>query len=138
MRFVTPVVFYEINNVECVYWNTEILIKQLYSTNKYSCVRRVHTFYLSYVSNFQWAWRYRCLNVTHKKPYKSYEGKTNNLLIEFIGYVNDLNELQQFTVSSKIPPSTSMHFSTLLATVRVALLRSSWRSCFVTAALFIM
>ena len=31
-----------------------------------------------------------------------------------------------------------MHFSTLLATVRVALLRSSWRSCFMTAALFIM
>ena len=31
-----------------------------------------------------------------------------------------------------------MHFSTLLATVRVALLRSSWRSCFMRAALFIM
>ena len=39
---------------------------------------------------------------------------------------------------SKIPPSTSMHFSPLLATVRVALLRSSWRSCFMRAALFIM
>ena len=31
-----------------------------------------------------------------------------------------------------------MHFSTLLATVYVALLRSSWRSCFMRAALFIM
>ena len=31
-----------------------------------------------------------------------------------------------------------MHFSTLLPTVRVALLRSSWRSCFMRAALFIM
>jgi len=39
---------------------------------------------------------------------------------------------------SKIPPSTSMQSSTLLATVRVALLRSSWRSCFMRAALFIM
>jgi len=39
---------------------------------------------------------------------------------------------------SKIPPSTSMHFSTLLATVRVAFLRSSWRSYFMRAALFIM
>jgi hypothetical protein len=33
-------------------------------------------------------------------------------------------------VTSKIPPSTSMHFSTLLAIVRVALLRSSWCSSF--------
>jgi len=31
-----------------------------------------------------------------------------------------------------------MHFSTLLATVSVALLRSSWSSCFMRAALFIM
>ena len=23
-----------------------------------------------HVSNFQWVWRYSCLNVTHKKPYK--------------------------------------------------------------------
>ena len=50
-------------------------------------------------------------------------------LIAFVGYVNDLNKLQQFKVSvQKIPPSTSMHFSTILATVRVALLRSPWRS----------
>ena len=34
-----------------------------------------------------------------------YEGKTNDLLIAFIGYVNDLNKLQQFKVSvQKIPP----------------------------------
>ena len=52
-----------------------------------------------HVSNFQWVWRYNCLNVTHKKPYKRYEGKTNEVLIAFIGYVNDLNKLQQFTVS---------------------------------------
>jgi len=39
------------------------------------------------------------LNVTHKKPYKMYEGKTNDLLIAFIGYVNDLNKSQQFKVS---------------------------------------
>ena len=34
------------------------------------------------------------MNVTHKKAYKSYEGNTNDVLIEFIGYVNDLNKLQ--------------------------------------------
>ena len=79
------------------------------------------------------------MNVTHKKPYKRYEGKTNDVLIALICYVNDLNKLQQFKVKcSKIPPLTSMHFSTLLAIVRVALLRSSWRSCFVRAALFIV
>jgi hypothetical protein len=38
------------------------------------------------------------LNVTHKKPYKRYEGKKNDVLIAFIGYVNDLNKLQQFIV----------------------------------------
>jgi len=90
-------------------------------------------------SNFQWVWRYSCLNVTHKKPYKRYEGKTNDLFVTFIGYVNDLLKIS--TVQSKcsnIPPSTSTHFSTLLAIVRVALLRSSWHSCFMRAALFIM
>jgi hypothetical protein len=51
------------------------------------------------MSNVQWAWRYSCMNVTHKEPYKRYEGKTNNVLIAFIGYVNDLNKLQQFKVS---------------------------------------
>ena len=49
-----------------------------------------------HVSNFQWVWRYICLNVTHKKPYKRYEGKTNDVLIAFFGYVNDLNKLQHF------------------------------------------
>jgi len=33
------------------------------------------------------------LNVTHKKPYKRYEGKKNDLLIAVIDYVNDLNKL---------------------------------------------
>jgi len=28
-----------------------------------------------------------------------YEGKTNDLLIAFIGYVNDLNKFKQFKVS---------------------------------------
>ena len=51
------------------------------------------------MSNFQWVWRYSCLNVTQKKPYKRYERKTNYVLIAFISYVNDLNKLQQFTVS---------------------------------------
>jgi hypothetical protein len=39
------------------------------------------------------------LNVTYKKPYKRYEEKTNDVLISFIGYVNDLNKLQQLKVS---------------------------------------
>ena len=52
-----------------------------------------------HVSSFQWVCRYSCLNVTHKKPYKRYEEKTNDLMIAFIGYVNDLNKLQQFKVS---------------------------------------
>ena len=38
-------------------------------------------------------------NVTHKKPYKRHEGKRNNELIAFIGYVNDLNKFQQFKIS---------------------------------------
>jgi hypothetical protein len=42
------------------------------------------------------------VNVTCKKTYKRYEGKTNGLLIAFIGYVNDLNQLQQFTVSVRL------------------------------------
>jgi len=32
-----------------------------------------------------------------------YEGKTNDILIAFIGYVNDLNKLQQFKVSVQNP-----------------------------------
>jgi hypothetical protein len=41
------------------------------------------------------------LNVTHTTPYKRYQGKTNNLLIVFNDYVNDLSKLQQFIVSVK-------------------------------------
>jgi hypothetical protein len=74
-----------------------------------------------------------------KKPYKRYDVKTNDLLLAFIGCVNDLNKFAVVqSKCSKIPPSTSMHFSFLLATVRVALLRSSLRSCFMRAALFII
>jgi hypothetical protein len=47
-----------------------------------------------HVSNFQWVWRYSCLNVTHKTPYKRYKGKINDSLIAFICYVDDLNKLQ--------------------------------------------
>jgi len=36
-----------------------------------------------------------------KKPYKRYEGKTNDVLIEFIGCVNDLNKFQQFKVNAQ-------------------------------------
>ena len=90
------------------------------------------------MSNFQWVWRYSCLNVTHKKPYKRYKGKTNDVLIAFIGYVNDLNKLQQFKVSIQNPTIDFNALFNPLATVRVALLRSSWRSCFRRAALFIM
>jgi hypothetical protein len=31
-------------------------------------------------------------DVTNKKPYKMYEGKPDDLLIAYIGYVNDLNK----------------------------------------------
>jgi len=59
-------------------------------------------------------------------------------LIAFIGYVNDLNKLQQFKVSvQKSHHRLPMHFSALLVIVRVAVLMSSWRSCF-TSYLFIM
>ena len=79
------------------------------------------------------------MNVTHKKHYKRYEGKTNDLLIAFIGYVNDLNKLQQLKVSvQKSHHRLQCTFQLSWQLVRVALLRSSWRSCFMTAALFIM
>jgi hypothetical protein len=61
------------------------------------------------------------VNVKHKR----YERKTHDLLIAFIGYVNDLNKLRQFKVKCyKIPLSTLMRFSILLTIVlvRVALL----------------
>jgi hypothetical protein len=66
-----------------------------------------------------------------------YEGKTNDLLIAFTGYVNYLNKLQHFKVS--VQKSHHRFQCTFqLSTVRVALLRSSWRSCFMRTALFIM
>jgi hypothetical protein len=36
-----------------------------------------------------------------KKAFKRYERKTNDFLIAFIGYVNDLSNLQQFKLSVK-------------------------------------
>ena len=52
MTFVIPVVFYEITNVQCVYCTC---LTQVYCTSKYSCVRRVHTLYISYgVSSLFW------------------------------------------------------------------------------------
>jgi len=51
------------------------------------------------VSNFQWVWRYSCLNVTHKNRYKRYKGKTNDLFTAFNGHVNDCNKLQQCKVN---------------------------------------
>ena len=50
------------------------------------------------------------MNVTHKKPYKRYEGRTNELLVAFIGYVNDLSKLQQF----KVFKNPTIDFNTLL------------------------
>jgi hypothetical protein len=38
---------------------------------------------------------------TRKTPYKRYEGKKNDILIALIGYVNDLNKVQQCKVSVK-------------------------------------
>jgi len=38
----------------------------------------------------------RIKSLTKYEEGKKYEGKTNDLLIAFIGYVNDLNKLQQF------------------------------------------
>jgi hypothetical protein len=37
-----------------------------------------------HVVNFQWVWRYSCLNVTHKKPYTSYEGKQMTYLLHLL------------------------------------------------------
>jgi len=62
------------------------------------------------------------VNVTQRKPYKMYEVKTNDVLIAFIGYVNDLNKLQQFKVTvQKCHHRLQCTFKTLLAIVRVAL-----------------
>jgi len=65
--------------------------------------------------------------------------KTNDVLIAFISYINDPNKIAPVQGKcSKINPLTSVHFTTFLATVHVGLLRWSWRSCFMMAALFIM
>jgi len=53
------------------------------------------------------------LNITHKKPYKRYEGKTSDLLVAFIGYINDLNKLQHFKVSVKNPTDLNALFNPL-------------------------
>ena len=65
------------------------------------------------MSNFQWVWRYSCLNVTHKKPYKRCEGKTKDVLIAFIGYINDLNKLKHFKVFKNPTIDFSALFSPL-------------------------
>ena len=90
--------------------------------------------------NFHCMWRYSCVNVTYKKPYKRHEGRTSDVLITFISYVNDLNKLQQFKASVKKSHHGNQRtfHSTFLAIVRVALLRSPWRSCCMRPALFIM
>ena len=66
MRFVITVVFYEITNVVCVcVWTgltqqdghyqapKHVVVPHaentLYCTNKYSCIRRVHTMYISLI-----------------------------------------------------------------------------------------
>jgi len=77
------------------------------------------------------------LNVTHKKPYKKYEGKINDLLIAFIVYVNNLNKLQKFKLSIQTSHHPFQCTPTLLAIVRVGLLRASWRSCRMRAAIFV-
>jgi len=63
-----------------------------------------------------------------------YEGKTKDVLIAFIVYVNDLGKLQQFKVSVQ----KSHHQIQSTFQPFVALLRSSWRSFFMSPALFIM
>jgi hypothetical protein len=50
------------------------------------------------------------LNLTHRAHYKRYEGKTNDLLIEFTAYANYLNKLQQFKVSVQ---NSTMDFNAL-------------------------
>ena len=68
-----------------------------------------------------------------------YEGKTNDLLITFIGYVNDLNKWKQFKVI--VQKSHHRLYCTFQPSWQqqcVALLWSSRRSCFMTAALSIM
>ena len=93
----------------------------------------------NHVSNCRWVWRNSYLNVIHIKPYKRYEGKTNDVLIAYIGCVKDLKKFA--TVRSKcseIPPLASMRFSTLLAKYVELSWGSSWRPCSMRAALSTM
>jgi len=55
------------------------------------------------VSNFQWVWRYSCLNVTHKKPYKRYEDKTPYMYIYRVFQEEELIVLEVvvWTIPSK-------------------------------------
>ena len=86
------------------------------------------------MSNFQCVWRYSCLNATFKNLTKVWrKDKWPTDCICWLCKWSQQNATVQ-SKCSKIPPSTSMHFSTLLTIVRVALLRSSWRSCFIRAA----
>ena len=34
----------------------------------------------NHVSSFQWVWRYSCLNVTYKKPYKIIQGVSGGIV----------------------------------------------------------
>ena len=74
-----------------------------------------------------WMWRI-------KSPTKCTKERQNDVLIAFIVYVNDLSELQQLEI--RIQKSYRQLQRTFQPSV--ALLRSSWRSCFMRAALFIM
>jgi hypothetical protein len=53
---------------------------------------------------FNGLWRYSYLNVTHKKPYKRYEGKTNDLLIERnIGSNTQTRHVFEFEIRNCVP-----------------------------------
>ena len=72
------------------------------------------------------------MTVKHKKPYKSYEGKTKDVLIAFIGYVNDLNKLQHFTASVQ-KSHHRLQYTTVLSIMLLLMFRNntvpppSWR-----------
>jgi len=68
-----------------------------------------------------------------------YEGKTNDLLIAFIIHVNDLNKLQQFKISvHKSYHRLRCTFQLCWQQYVLLAWGSSWRSCFMRAAVFIM
>jgi hypothetical protein len=72
------------------------------------------------------------LNITHKKLKKRYEGQIIDLMIAFIGYVNDLNKLQQFKLSAE-----KFHHR-LQWIFQLSWKKYVWRSCFMRAAVFII